>query len=752
MAKNLVIVESPAKAKTIEKYLGSDFKVLSSMGHIRDLPKGMGIDVENNFQPDYIISPDKTKVVSTLKKSAKGKDVWLATDEDREGEAISWHLCAALKLDPTKTKRIVFHEITKSALEKAVQSPRTVDIDLVNAQQARRILDRLVGYNLSPVLWKKIQTGLSAGRVQSVAVRLVVEREREIEAFKQKSDYRVTAEFKTSGGDIIKAELNTRVENEDLAKRLLKKITNKNFLVQAVTKKPAKKSPPPPFTTSTLQQAAASRLGFSVKQTMMLAQRLYESGHITYMRTDSVNLAESATAQAEKVIKSEFGESYSLARNYKAKSANAQEAHEAIRPTNFKTKNAGEDAKQAKLYQLIWARTLASQMSDAQIEKTEAKLTCDCIEEYFIAKGEIVTFAGFLKAYSSTKQADPNILPEISEGEQLKTQIIRALQTYARPPARYSEASLVKKLEAEGIGRPSTYAPTISTIQARGYVKKSDGIGKTREAQLIVLENNNISEKLEQEHYDTDRSRLLPTDTANVVTDFLVKHFADIVDYKFTAKIENEFDNIAKGEQEWQGMIAKFYKPFHELINTAEDISRSEANQSRELGIDPKTKRPVIARLGKYGAMLQIGRAEDEQKPLFAPMPEGSKISDVTLDQALKMFELPRLVGKTKDGEEIIATTGRFGPYLKIGAINVSMGDHDPFSITVKEANKLLETRQEKLQKMVIVEFKGGVKVLNGRFGPYVTDGKVNAKIPKDKKPEKLTLKAALELLERKQK
>lgn len=752
MPKNLVIVESPAKAKTIEKYLGSDFEVLSSMGHIRDLPKGMGIDIDNNFTPEYAISPDKTKVVSALKKSAKGKEVWLATDEDREGEAISWHLCEALKLDPKSTKRIVFHEITKGALESAVKSPRTIDLNLVDAQQARRVLDRLVGYELSPVLWKKIQTGLSAGRVQSVAVRLIVEREREIEAFEQKSDYKVTAEFKAKSNEIIKAELCTRLAGIDESKKFLERVKDKNFQVGGVNKKPATKTPPPPFTTSALQQAAASRLGYSVKQTMMLAQRLYEAGHISYMRTDSVNLAESAMKQAKQVISSDFGKEYAHQRTYKSKSTNAQEAHEAIRPTDFKLKKVGEDAKQTKLYQLIWARAIASQMSDAQIEKTEIRIDASGVEEYFTAKGEVVLFAGFLGAYGSTKQADPNILPNLAKGDSVITNIISAVQTYARPPARYSEASLVKKLEAEGIGRPSTYAPTISTIQARGYVEKSDGVGKTRPVQRIELSPSGIAEHAEEERYDTDRSRLVPTDTGLVVTDFLVKYFADILDYKFTAKVEAKFDEIAKGHGEWQQMITEFYGPFHQLVEASADISRSEANQSRELGMDPKTKRPVIARLGKYGAMLQVGHVEDEEKPLFAPMPEGKKISDVTLDEALKMFELPRKVGITADNTEIIAVIGPYGPYLKIGAVNVSLGEHDPFTITEKEANKLHDEHQEKLKKMVIAELEGGIRILNGRFGPYVTDGKINVKIPKDTKPEKLSQKDAEALLAKKKK
>lgn len=753
MAKNLVIVESPAKAKTIEKYLGSDFEVLSSMGHIRDLPKsGIGIDIQHKFTPEYTISPDKTKVVSALKKAAKSKDVWLATDEDREGEAISWHLCEALKLDPKATKRIVFHEITKPAIEEAIKAPRTVDLNLVDAQQARRVLDRLVGYELSPVLWKKIQTGLSAGRVQSVAVRLIVDREREIEAFEQKSDYKVGAIFATNSGEDIKAELNQRLKDGVATEKLLNSLINKVFKVQAVSKKPAKKSPAPPFTTSTLQQAAASRLGYTVKQTMMLAQRLYEAGHITYMRTDSVNLSQTAISQATKTISAVFGKEYLKTRQYKSKSANAQEAHEAIRPTDFNSRQAGEDAKQTKLYELIWARAIASQMAEAELEKTEVQISTPEIAEVFLAKGEVVVFPGYLKAYQSANQKDPSILPDLQQNDNLKLLEANATQTFARPPARYSEASLVKKLEAEGIGRPSTYAPTISTIQTRGYVEKSDGVGKTRTIEVFNLSGNKIKKQKVEEKYDTDRTRLLPTDTGTVVTDFLVKYFGEILDYQFTAKVEAEFDEIATAKLQWQKMIEDFYKPFHKLTVAAEDISRSEANQSRTLGKDPKTGKPVIARLGRYGAMLQIGVVEDEEKPLFAPMPEGRKISDVTIEEALKMFELPRLVGKTDKEEEIVATTGRFGPYLKVGSMNISMGGHDPFSITEKEANNLYIAHQEKLAKMVIAEFEEGIRILNGRFGPYITDGKVNVKIPKDTRAEKITLKEAQELLAKKRK
>ena len=752
--KNLVIVESPAKAKTIEKYLGSDFEVLSSMGHIRDLPKsGIGIDIEHNFAPEYAITPDKTKVVSALKKAAKGKEVWLATDEDREGEAISWHLCSALKLDPKKTKRIVFHEITKPAIEEAVKTPRTVDLNQVDAQQARRVLDRLVGYELSPVLWKKIQTGLSAGRVQSVAVRIIVEREREIDNFEQKSDYRITAIFTSESGDELKAELNQRLKTSKEAESFLNSLIGKEFSVQAVTQKPAKKTPAPPFTTSTLQQAAASRLGYSVKQTMVLAQRLYEAGHITYMRHDSENLSQTEVNQANKTITNDYGKEYLKIRQYKSKSANAQEAHEAIRPTDFDLKSAGEDAKQSKLYELIWARALASQMAEAQLEKTEIQIGNTDVSELFLAKGEVVVFPGYLKAYQSTNQKDPSILPKLAVNDPVKLEEVAATQTFARPPARYSEASLVKKLEAEGIGRPSTYAPTISTIQTRGYVEKSDGFGKVRTIEVFKLINDKVTSEKIDERYDTDKSRLIPTDTGTVVTNFLVKYFGEILDYQFTAKVEAQFDEIATAKLKWQKMIEDFYKPFHKLVSDSEVITRQEASQNRILGEDPASKKPVIARLGRFGAMIQIGETESDEKPRFAPMPEGRKIADVTLEEALKMFELPRVVGNTAQGEEIVATTGRFGPYLKVGSINVSIGELDPFKITEDEANSLVVEHQEKLKKMVIAEFEeSGIRILNGRFGPYKTDGKVNVKIPKGDDPSKITAKKAMELIAKKSK
>ncbi|MFO0862624.1 MAG: type I DNA topoisomerase [Candidatus Saccharibacteria bacterium] len=752
MAKNLLIVESPAKAKTIEKYLGSDYQVLSSYGHIRDLPKsGMAIDVEHKFEPDYIIPDDKTKTVNELKRAAKGKTVWLATDEDREGEAISWHLCEALKLDPKTTKRIVFHEITEGAIKDAVANPRHIDINLVNAQQARRVLDRLVGYELSPVIWKKIGPGLSAGRVQSVAVRLIVEREREIESFEGKVSYKVTGQFHGSSKDLFEAELNKKLTDEKTAEKFLDSLTKASYTLSAITQKPGKRSPGAPFTTSTLQQAASNRLGYSVRQTMVLAQKLYEAGHITYMRTDSLNLSKTAIDQASKVITSEYGDKYLKTRVYKTKSAGAQEAHEAIRPTNFATEAAGADDKQKRLYKLIRARALASQMSEALVEKTELKIAISTDKEhYFVAKGEVVTFDGFLKVWG--KGAEDKILPALKEGESLTSQEISARPVHEKPPARYTEASLVKKLEAEGIGRPSTYAPTISTIQARGYVEKGNVEGQQRTITVFTLKSGKVSKAEEQETFGEIKNKLIPTDTGRVVSDFLVKYFSNVVDYGFTAEVEAEFDKIADGKEQWNRMIADFYGPFHKLVEKSDDISRQDANQGRELGKDPKSGKPVIARLGRFGAMIQIGQAEDEEKPKFAPMPAGKTLANVTLEEALEMFKLPRIVGTTADGEEITSNIGRFGPYVKFGSTYVSIKGDDPFTISEKVARELIAAKIKADKEKVIAEFDDGISVLNGRFGPYITDGTTNAKIPKDQDPKKVTEKLAKQLLQERKK
>ncbi len=746
MAKNLVIVESPAKAKTIEKFLGSDYKVKSSFGHIRDLPKkGISIDIENNFEPTYEISTDKKKIVSELKKDAKASEtVWLASDEDREGEAIAWHLCKALGLDEKKTKRIVFHEITKPAIENAIKNPRIVDTDLVDAQQARRILDRLVGYKLSPVLWKKVRPGLSAGRVQSVVVRLIVERERDIAKFTPESSFRITAEF-DADGDTVPAELNIKIPAKDQAEEFLNDCKDADFKVTAIDLKPSKKSPSAPFTTSSLQQEASRRLGFSVKQTMTIAQRLYESGHITYMRTDSTNLSVLALKSAEDYIVKSFGKNYHELRQYKTKNSSAQEAHEAIRPTDFNKQVAGADETQKKLYKLIWQRTLASQMAQAITDKTIVEINISNRQEHFIAKGEILKFDGFMKVYGGTR--DDIILPNIQNGQELDYRTINAKEGFSKPPARFSEASLVKKLEDLGIGRPSTYAPTISTVQARGYVEKSDLEGNSREVASINLEGKDISEEKIEENYGADKSKLLPTPTAEVTTDFLVKHFPSIVDFDFTAKVEEEFDVIADGKEPWQQVIRDFYNDFEPLLEKSESISREESTQTRHLGAEPKTGKPVMARYGRFGPMLQIGETESEEKPKFAPLPSGAKLETVTLEEALEMFKLPRLVGKTTDGKEIKANIGRFGPYIQVDKLYVSIKPLDPFDITEEEALKLYAEKLEIEANKYIAEFDSGIKIVNGPYGPYVTDGKKNARIPKDTEAESLTEEQCKELI-----
>jgi DNA topoisomerase-1 len=748
MAKNLLIVESPAKAKTIEKYLGSDYQVLSSYGHIRDLPKsGMAIDIEHSFEPDYVIADDKKKTVNELKRAAKGKTIWLATDEDREGEAISWHLCQALGLDDKTTKRIVFHEITEGAIKDAVANPRHIDINLVNAQQARRVLDRLVGYELSPVIWKKIRPGLSAGRVQSVAVRLIVEREREIEAFESKASYKVTGQFNGSTKESFEAELNEKLADEPTTEKFLESIAKASYKLTSISQKPGKRNPGPPFTTSTLQQAASNRLGYSVRQTMVLAQKLYESGHITYMRTDSLNLSKTAIDAASKVIVANYGQNYLKTRVYKTKSAGAQEAHEAIRPTDFKLEAAGADDKQKRLYNLIRTRALASQMAEAQVEKTELKIEISTDDNrHFISKGEVVTFDGFLKVWG--KGAEDKILPKLQEGEALNASEVSARPVFDKPPARYTEASLVKKLESEGIGRPSTYAPTISTIQYREYVEKANREGESRDVVVYNLKDGKVSKATEQEKFGEIKNKLIPTDTGKVVTDFLVKYFGDVVDYGFTADVEQEFDKIADGKEQWNAMIARFYGPFHKLVDKSADISRQDANQGRELGKDPKSGKPVIARLGRFGAMIQIGQAEDEEKPKFAPMPAGKTLANVTLDEALEMFKLPRLVGTTPDGVEITSNIGRFGPYVKFDSTYVSIKGEDPFSITEETARELIAAKIKADKEKLIQDFpEHKIQVLNGRYGPYITDGTKNAKIPKDSDPKKLSLEEIQKIL-----
>jgi DNA topoisomerase-1 len=746
MPKNLVIVESPAKAKTIEKFLGKDYVVKSSFGHIRDLPKkGLNIDIEHDFEPHYEVSADKKKVVSELKKAAKGTEVWLASDEDREGEAIAWHLTHALGLDPATTKRIVFHEITKPAIEAAIQNPRTVDINLVNAQQARRVLDRLVGYELSPVLWKKVRTGLSAGRVQSVAVRLVVEREREIQAFNAASSFKVTAVFIANGAE-LPAELSVKLPDEAAAKAWLEAVAGADFSVTNIETKPATRNPSAPFTTSTLQQEASRRLGYSVRQTMTLAQRLYESGAITYMRTDSTNLSGIAIKAAGEYITQQHGAEYHSVRQFRTKNQSAQEAHEAIRPTDFRRLEAGADEQQKKLYQLIWRRTVASQMAAAKLERTEVTISTSTKPETFVAQGEVLRFDGFMKVYGGGK--DDTLLPEVSVGQALQLQTLNATETFSRAPARYSEATLVRKLEELGIGRPSTYAPTISTVQTRGYVEKVDLEGKEREVTELVLENGEVKTSKNMVLYGADRGKLVPTPIAEVTTDFLVKYFPSIVDFDFTATVEANFDEIAQGKEAWQKMITAFYKDFHPLVEDSADISRAEVSKARLIGSDPKSGEPIYARFGRYGPMLQMGETDDEsKKPTFAPMPKDSTIDTVKLEQALEMFKLPRQVGNTEDGKPISANIGRFGPYIQVEKTYVSIKPLDPHTITEAEAREKYVEKLAKDAAKNINEFPNGVKVLNGPYGPYITDGKKNARIAKDVDPKTLTEEQATELL-----
>ncbi|WMN07242.1 type I DNA topoisomerase [Marivirga arenosa] len=765
MSKNLVIVESPAKAKTIEGYLGKDYKVLSSYGHVRDLPKGNNaIDIENGFTPTYEISKDKKEVIKALTKEAKlAEMIYLATDDDREGEAISWHLKEALKLDDARTKRIVFREITKSAIQNAIKSPKGIDVDLVNAQQARRILDRLVGFELSPILWKKIKTGLSAGRVQSVAVRIVVEREREIEKFKPESFYKVQAFFNVEGKE-LKAELPGRFKTEEEAMSFLENCLEAEFSIGKLEKKPGKKSPAPPFTTSTLQQEASRKLGFSVSQTMTLAQRLYEAGKISYMRTDSLNLSDEAKQGAAKEIKSEFGDEYSHTRTFKTKSAGAQEAHEAIRPTNFANKEASSDYNEQRLYDLIWKRAIASQMSDAQIEKTNVSIDISNTDQTLSASGEVVKFEGFLKVYIEStddeEEGENNVtkgmLPPLQVGQELDLKRMQSREGFTRPPARYNEAALVKKLEEMGIGRPSTYAPTISTIQKRGYVNKEYRDGKERKYVEMVLENAKVERTEKTEITGTEKNKLFPSNLAMVVNDFLVDHFPNVTDYNFTAKVEQEFDEIAKGEKIWNNMINKFYGEFHEKVDEAESIERKDINTGRELGIDPKTGKKVIVRLGKFGPLVQLGEtpdAEDEnaEKPQFASLRKGQFIESITLEDALELFKLPRDLGEYED-KKMVAAIGRFGPYVRHDGkfVSIPKGE-DPLDITADRAIELIEAKRKADREKFIKGFEEdeNVQVLNGRWGPYIKFGKKNVKIPKDKEPTELTYQDCVELAEK---
>ena len=756
MAKNLVIVESPAKAKTIEGYLGKDYVVRSSYGHVRDLPKsGLAIDVENDFEPDYVVSTDKKKLVTELKKLAKDAEiVWLATDEDREGEAISWHLLETLKIKPEKTRRIVFSEITKNAILKAIENPRSVNVNLVNAQQARRVLDRLVGFELSPVLWKKVKPSLSAGRVQSVAVRIIVEREREIVAFKAESSFRVTAIFNIEGAE-MKAELPKRFSTEEEAQAFLQECLGSEFTIDKLEKKPAKKSPAAPFTTSTLQQEASRKLGFSVTQTMVVAQRLYESGKITYMRTDSVNLSDLAQNAARDTITDQYGAEYAQTRNYSSKSKGAQEAHEAIRPTDLKISSVEGERNEQRLYDLIWKRTIASQMADAKIEKTTATIAISGSSQTLQAKGEVITFEGFLKVYlestdDETADSTPKgMLPPLNIGQQLSLDNVTATERFTHHPARYTEASLVKKLEELGIGRPSTYAPTISTIQKRGYVVKEDRDGKERNYRVLTLAKNEITQNTATETTGNERNKLFPTDIGIVVNDFLVDHFENILDYNFTANVEEEFDSIARGETKWNDMIKQFYGNFHKTVeDTIENSER--ASGERELGTHPESGKPVITRVGRYGPMVQIGTAEDEEKQFASLLPNQS-ITNITLEEALDLFKLPRKLGE-HEGKQVSAAIGRFGPYVRYDKLFVSIkedeGD-DPYTITLSRAIELIKAKQEADAKAIIKVWdeEPDMRVLNGRWGPYIKAGKKNVKIPKDKVAEELTLEEVREFV-----
>lgn len=756
MAKNLVIVESPAKAKTIEGYLGKDFIVKSSFGHVRDLPKkGLSIDLENNFLPNYEISSDKKQLVSELKKLASSAEtVWLATDEDREGEAISWHLYEALNLEKKDTKRITFNEITKTAILKAIENPRKINKELVDAQQARRVLDRLVGFELSPVLWKKVRPNLSAGRVQSVAVRLIVEREKEIEKHNTQNFYKVIGLFQAENG-LLKAELDQNLKNSEEAFAFMEKNQNATFKICDVQQKPATKNPSAPFTTSTLQQEASLKLGFSVSRTMSVAQRLYESGKITYMRTDSVNLSDTAVQNAKGAILSIYGDTYSKPTKYTTKSSNAQEAHEAIRPTDFLVSTIDAEKDEQKLYELIWKRSIASQMSPAQLERTTIKIESNQSKENFISRGEVIRFDGFLKVYLESSIEDDEegsetegLLPAVIIGELVSQKEIIATERFSRPPSRYVEASLVKKLEELGIGRPSTYAPTISTIQKRGYVEKLEREGNERSYEIISLKNKGIEKNVKTEITGRDRNKLSPTDIGTLVTEFLSENFSRIMDYQFTANVEEEFDNIAKGLQSWTNMIRSFYDPFHQ--NVTHTIENSErVTGERELGNDPTGKR-VSARIGRFGPMIMLGKDEDGEKPVYASLKKDQSIQTITLEEALELFKLPRNLGDF-NGELVKANTGRFGPYVQIGKVFVSIPkDEDPMSITFERALELYEAKKSADASKVLKVFpeREDVQILDGKWGAYLKIGKNNYKLPKDSDISTLELSQCLTLAE----
>lgn len=758
MGENLVIVESPAKAKTIEKFLGEHYTVKSSFGHIRDLSKkNLGIDTTNDFEPEYIVSDEKKKVVSELKAAVKkAKTVWLASDEDREGEAIAWHLQETLHLDPAKTKRIVFHEITKNAILHAIENPRDIDMNLVMAQQARRVLDRLVGFELSPILWKKIKPSLSAGRVQSVALRLIVDREREIMNFKSQSYFKVEGLFHPEGTPDrtkIKGAVNRRLGSLNEAQNLLEACQQASFRISRIEKKESNRTPAPPFTTSSLQQEAARKFGFSVSQTMSIAQKLYEAGLITYMRTDSTNLSQLAINTAKACIEEQFGPEYSKPRQYKTHSKGAQEAHEAIRPTYIDRETIEGTATERKLYSLIWKRTVASQMADARLEKTTLTLSAAGVKDDFISQAQQVLFDGFLKLYIESKDDEPEgddeetLLPPLSLEQGMSTLEIQATERYTQHPLRYTEASLVKKMEELGIGRPSTYAPTISTISNRGYILKDDRKGEEKTITQLILQNGTITTTTRREVFGSEKGKLCPENIGIVVTDFLASHFPDILDYGFTAHVEESFDAIAAGQQAWVPTIRLFYGPFHQSVeNTTQEAAPTKAE--RELGVDPKTGKIVTARIGRFGPLVQIGTNDDPDKK-FASLTKGQLIENITLEEALQLFALPRQLGEWQE-KPVSCAIGRFGPYVKYGSNFVSLGkQYDPYTITLEEAIGLIQAHEEKNAKKEILDFpEAGIQVLNGRFGPYIKQGKNNYKIPKDTDPQTLTLEACQQIIQ----
>jgi len=757
MAKNLVIVESPAKAKTIEGYLGKEYKVVSSYGHVRDLPKDdMAIDINNGFKPTYEISKDKKELIKTLKGEVKVAElVYLASDDDREGEAISWHLKEALNLDDSITRRIVFHEITKNAILNAIKTPRGLDLDLVNAQQARRILDRLVGFEISPILWKKIQRGLSAGRVQSVAVRLVVEREREIEKFNTKSFFKVIALFTLDKSKTLKAELGKKFDTRAEANEFLKKCIGAVFTISNLEKKPAKKSPAAPFTTSTLQQEASRKLGFSVSQTMTVAQKLYESGKITYMRTDSVSLSQEAIHAAASAIESMFGKEYVKTRQFKTTNKSAQEAHEAIRPSNMLAQEVSSNRNEQRLYELIWKRTLASQMAEALLERTIATVSISTTDETLTAQGEVITFDGFLKVYiESTDDEDQNgetqgVLPPLTVGQKLALNQMIAREGFSRPSARYNEASLVKKLEEMGIGRPSTYAPTITTIQKREYVIKESREGQERQYKELILQNDQIKSMTLTEVIGAEKNKLFPTNTAMIVNDFLVGQFPKVIDYSFTAQVEKELDEIADGNLVWEKMIGGFYSEFHSDVETSANVSKTDIGSVRLIGTDPATGKNVYARLARFGPCVQLGdQVDGEEKPRYSSLRKGQLIESVSLADALELFKLPRIVG-TFENLPIEANTGRFGPYVKHNSKFISLGkEDDPLTVTEQKAIELIESKRKTDESRTIKTFEesSDFQILQGKWGPYLKAGSKNVKIPKDKKPEELTYQECVEL------